>query len=142
MTHASTTTPPASAPAAGAASTTSTSAAKVIGQILLLPPGGKGKAKGAAAVVAVGTSNVIELAAYGLTPNKHNAYAVWLYNSPSDKYRVGYYNPGVGRDGRLLTRGLLPSNAPHFKRLLLALEPEPAPNQPTNVVLEGALSLR
>jgi hypothetical protein len=128
--------------ASGAASTTSTTAARVIGQILLSPPGGQGKAKGAAAVVAVGSNRVIELAAYGLAPNKHNVYAVWLYNSPADEYRVGYYNPGVGSDGRLLTRGLLPSNSARYKHLLLALEPEPAPNKPTNIVLQGAVSIR
>jgi hypothetical protein len=128
--------------AAGATATTGTNAARVIGQILLSSPGGQGKAKGAAAVVAVGTSKVIELAAYGLTPNKHNVYAVWLYNSPTDEYRVGYYNPGVGSDGRLLTRGVLPAGAGHYKQLVLALEPEPAPNKPTNVVLRGAMRIR
>ncbi len=128
--------------ASGATSTTGTSAARVLGQILMSPPGaGKGKAKGAAAVVAVGSNKVIELAAYGLSPNKHTTYAVWLYNSPADEYRVGYYSPGVGRDGRLLTRGLLPTNTAHYKHLLLALEPVPAPNRPTNVVLEGAVSI-
>ncbi|HEY6396521.1 MAG TPA: hypothetical protein VIX82_03600 [Solirubrobacteraceae bacterium] len=128
--------------ASGATSTTGTNAARVLGQSLMSPPGGgKGKAKGAAAVVAVGSNKVIELAAYGLTPNKHTTYAVWLYNSPADEYRVGYYSPGVGRDGRLLTRGLLPTNTAHYKHLLLALEPVPAPNRPTNVVLEGALSI-
>jgi sigma-70-like protein len=127
---------------AGATATTGTNTAKVIGQILLSHPGGKGKAKGAAAVVAVGTSKVIELAAYGLAPNKHNAYAVWLYNSPTDEYRIGYYTPGVGSDGRLLTRGVLPASAAHYKQLLLALEPEPAPNKPTTIVLAGALGIR
>jgi hypothetical protein len=140
------TTPPvAAAPSTGASgstATTSSTATKVLGQVLMSPPGGRGKAKGAAAVVAVGNTDVIELAAYGLAPNKHNAYAVWLYNSPSDAFRVGYYNPGVRSDGRLLTRGVLPANTAHYKHVLLALEPEPAPNRPTNVVLEGALSLR
>jgi hypothetical protein len=135
----------AAAPSSGAAGstpTTTSTATKVLGQVLMFPPGGKGKAKGAAAVVAVGTTDVVELAAYGLAANKHNVYAVWLYNSPSDEFRVGYYTPGVGRDGRLLARSVLPANAAHYKHLLLALEPEPAPNRPTNIVLQGALSIR
>ncbi|MDQ6817446.1 MAG: hypothetical protein M3018_08580 [Actinomycetota bacterium] len=122
--------------------TTGTSAGKITGQVLLLPPGHKGKAKGAAAVVVQGTRTVIDLAASGLAPNKHNAYAVWLFNSPTDEYRVGYYTPGVGRDGRLLTQGLLPTNAARYKQLLLALEPVPAPNRPTKIVLQGALHIR
>jgi hypothetical protein len=128
--------------ASGSTATKTTATPKVLGQVLMLPPGGRGKAKGAAAVVAVGNTDVLELVAYGLAPNKHNAYAVWLYNAPSDEFRVGYYNPGVGSDGRLLTRGVVPANTAHYKHVLLALEPEPAPNRPTNVVLQGALSLR
>jgi len=114
----------------------------VIAQINLNPPSG-GAAKGIAEVLREQGKTGIAIVAQGLTPNtKHppNAYAVWLYNSPSDSHILGFVNPGVGSNGRLQTAGGLPTNASHFQKLLVTLETRSNPKSPGTVVLEGPLS--
>ncbi len=119
--------------------TTSTTSAKVVAQINLDPPSGTGSAKGASFVVKAGTAFGIIVEAQGLAPNSHNAYAVWLSNSPTDSVRIGFVNTPVGKNGRLQTEGPLPSNAAHYKNLLLTLETSATPKTPGQVVLQGAL---
>ena len=46
---------------------------------------------------------------------------MWLYNSPTDSHLLGFVNPGVGNNGRSQTAGALPTNASHFKQLLVTL---------------------
>jgi hypothetical protein len=85
----------------------------------------------------------IAIAAQGLAANsKHppNAYAVWLYNSPSDSKILGFVNPPVGRNGQLKTAGGLPSNASHYQKLLVTLETRSNPTTPGQIMLEGALT--
>jgi hypothetical protein len=125
----------------GTTGTTSTTASKaqILGQVNLYPPSG-GKAKGIAEVVRQAGNAVVAIVASGLTPNgAHNAYAVWLSNSPGDSQLLGFVNPGVGSNGRLETRGPLPSNVSHFHKLLVTLETKQTPHSPGTIVLAGVL---
>ena len=79
--------------------------------------------------------------ASGLAPNSHNAYAVWLSNTPTDSTRVGFVNQAVTKTGKLQTGGPLPTNASRFKELLLTLETQNNPKTPGQVVLQGAFKL-
>jgi hypothetical protein len=119
-------------------STTSTNAAKVVGQINLNPPSGTGAAKGIAVIVQASNAFGVIIQASGLAPNSHNAYAVWLSNTPTDSTRVGFVNQAVGKNGKLETGGPLPANAARFKELLLTLETQNNPKTPGPVVLQGA----
>jgi Sigma-70, region 4 len=126
----------------GSTPTTSTSTPHVVAQINLNPPSG-GVAKGIAEVLKEQGKTGIAIVAQGLTPNSKkppNAYAVWLYNSPSDSRILGFVNPGVGSNGRLQTAGGLPPNASHFQKLLVTLETQSNPKSPGTIVLEGPLS--
>jgi Sigma-70, region 4 len=134
-----TTTGTSTAASGTTAATTGTTSAKVIAQVNLNPPSGTGTAKGVAFIVKAGSANGIVIEAQGVAPNSHNAYAVWLSNTPTDSARVGFVTPGVGKNGRLQTGGALPANAAHYKDVLLTLETQNSPKTPGTVVLEGQL---
>ncbi len=141
------TTPPTTTTAAGttgtstSGSTTSTTATKVIAQINLTPPESSSKAAGIAEILQQGTTHGIAIVAQGVTPNtKHDAYAVWLYNSAADSQLLGFVNPGVAANGRLSTAGALPSGAGRFKELVVTLETQAKPKQPGTIVLQGQLT--
>jgi hypothetical protein len=121
--------------------TTSANGAKVIGQINLNPPSGTGAAKGIAVIVQASNAYGVIIEGSGLAPNSHNAYAVWLSNTPSDSTRVGFVNQAVTKNGKLETGGPLPANASRFKELLLTLETQNNPKTPGPVVLEGGFKL-
>ena len=138
---ASATTPTSSTP------TTSTSAtsAKVVAQINLTPPSTdkKSKAAGIAEVLNEGTSDGIAIVAQNVPPNTTkppNAYAVWLYNSQKDAKILGFVNPSVTKTGRLSTAGGLPTNASHYKELVVTVETTAAPKEPGSIILQGALT--
>jgi hypothetical protein len=136
--HAST----AAARTSGTTPTTSTAATKVVAQINLNPPSG-GSARGIAEVLREQGKTGIAIVAQGLAANTKkppNAYAVWLYNSPSDSHILGFVNPGVGSNGRLQTAGGLPPNANHFQKLLVTLETQSNPKSPGTIVLQGGLT--
>ncbi len=126
---------------AGAASTATTARtsaqAQVVAQVNLDPPDGAGSTTGVGFVVKDGSAYGIIIQAQHVAPNDHNAYAAWLYNSPSDAYRLGFVSPGVGKNGQLRTGGALPSNAGRFKQLLLTLETQTNPKSPGAIVLAG-----
>jgi hypothetical protein len=127
----------------GSSSTTSSTAARVVAQINLTPPAAGSKAAGIAEVLKEGANNGIAIVAQNVTPNTTkppNAYAVWLYNSPSDAKILGFVNPGVGKNGRLSTAGGLPANASHFKQLIVTLETQASPKKPGTVILQGTLT--
>ena len=138
---ADTSTRSSTAPATTGTGTTATNAAKVVGQINLNPPSGTGAAKGIAVIVQASNAFGVIIQASGLAPNSHNAYAVWLSNTPTDSTRVGFVNQAVGKDGKLQTGGPLPANAARFKELLLTLETQNNPKAPGPTVLRGALKL-
>jgi Sigma-70, region 4 len=121
-------------------STSTTPKAQVVGQSNLNPPSGTGAAKGVGIVVKEGSAYGIVIEAAHMAPNNKNAYAAWLYNSPSDAYRLGFVNPPVGKAGTLQVGSPLPANAGHFKQLLLTVETQANPKTPGTVVLQGSFS--
>jgi len=128
-------------PATTGSGTTSANGAKVVGQVNLNPPSGTGTTKGIAVIVQASNAFGVIIQAAGLPPNSHNAYAVWLSNTPTDSTRVGFVNQAVGKNGKLETGGPLPANAARFKELLLTLETQNNPKTPGQVVLQGAFKL-
>jgi hypothetical protein len=136
-------TPSASTPASTPTTTgTSTGTTQIVAQINLRPPSGVSKAVGIAEVLRAKGRTGIAIVAQGLTPNTThpaNAYAVWLFNSPTDSRILGFVNPGVGKTGRLQTAGGLPTNASHFHQLLITLETRSNPRSPGRIVLQGPL---
>jgi hypothetical protein len=132
----------ASRPSTASTPTTASTTPQVIAQINLNPPSG-GAAKGIAEVLRSQGKKGIAIVAQGLAANTKkppNAYAVWLYNSPTDSKILGFVNPGVGTNGRLQTAGGLPINASHFQKLLVTLETQSNPKSPGTIVLEGPLT--
>ncbi len=138
-----------SSAAAGSASTATTSTsgttststttpkAQVVAQSNLNPPSGSGAAKGVGIVVKEGNAYGIVIEAAHVAPNNKNAYAAWLYNSAGDAYRLGFVSPPVGKNGTLQVGSTLPSNAGHYKQLLLTLETQSNPKSPGTIVLQG-----
>lgn len=123
----------------GTTGTTGTkSQAQIVAQVNLNPPSGTGSSKGVGLVVKDGSAYGLIIEAQNVAPNSHNAYAVWLYNSSTDTLRLGFVNPAVGKTGKLQVGTGLPTNAGHYKELLLTLETQSNPKTPGQVVLEGA----
>ena len=80
----------------------------------------------------------IVIDAQGLAANTaHNAYAVWLYNSPSSHSFAGFVKNLVGKNGRLAAQGQLPAGASRYHHLLITLETQQKPASPGEVVLSG-----
>jgi hypothetical protein len=116
-----------------------------VAQINLTPPASdkKSRAAGIAEVLNEGSVDGIAVVAQNVPANSTkppNAYAVWLYNSPKDANLLGFVNPAVGKTGRLQTAGNLPSNASHFKQLIVTVETNASPKQPGTIILQGALT--
>jgi hypothetical protein len=122
-------------------STTSTTQGRVIAQVNLLPPSTGSQAKGIAQIVSVNNIMGVAIFATGVPANSHNAYAVWLYNSPASSLLVGFVSPGVGSNGQLQTEGRLPANAAGYKQLLVTLETQAHPKSPGPIVLQGTLNI-
>jgi Sigma-70, region 4 len=142
--HHNTTAANVSTPAATTTATTaaSTSGATPVAAVVLRSPVGAKKTVGYAQVVKQGGKTGLVLVAQGIPANTtHDAYAVWLYNSPSDAHILGFVNPGVKTDGKLQTAGLLPTNAAHFRQLLVTLETQAKPHGPGKIVLQGTFKL-
>jgi hypothetical protein len=132
-----------SSTAAARATSTPSTSASVVAQVNLTPPSGRSKAAGIAEVLRQGATKGIAIVAQHVLPNTikpPSAYAVWLYNSPTDARILGFVNPGVGSNGRLSTAGQLPANASHFKELVVTLETSGAPKTPGTIVLQGKLT--
>jgi outer membrane biosynthesis protein TonB len=141
------TTAPASgsstAPSSSTTTSSTTTAAKVVAQINLTPPSGASKAAGIAEVLREGTTDGIAIVAQNVPPNTThppNAYAVWLYNSPTDAKILGFVNPGVPKSGKLSTAGGLPANASHYKQLIVTVETSANPKKPGTIILQGTLT--
>lgn len=123
--------------ASGCNPATSTTAC-VIHQVNLLNPSGSKSTVGIADVLRKGGTTAIAIVATGVPANtKHDAYAVWLANSATSALRLGFVNPGVGKNGRLQTAGGLPKTASRYKELLITLETHANPSTPGTIVLEG-----
>ncbi|MGB9182784.1 MAG: sigma factor-like helix-turn-helix DNA-binding protein [Solirubrobacteraceae bacterium] len=136
-------TTPSPAATSGSASASGTTPAKVVAQINLTPPAAKSKAAGIAEVLKEGANHGIAIVAQNVIPNTTkppNAYAVWLYNTPTDAHLLGFVNPGVGANGRLSTAGALPTNAAHYKQVVISLETKASPTAPAKIILQGTLT--
>ena len=154
--HTASTPTTSAAPAASATSptaptsstpTTSTSgtSASVVAQINLSPPSSdkNSKAAGIAEVLNEGSVDGIAVVAQNVPANTTkppNAYAIWLYSSAKDAHLLGFVNPAVGKTGRLQTAGNLPTNASHYKQLIVTVETTASPKQPGTIILQGALT--
>ncbi|HYB28444.1 MAG TPA: hypothetical protein VEF89_17650 [Solirubrobacteraceae bacterium] len=116
----------------------STAQAQIVAQVNLNPPSGSSStAKGVGLVIKDGNAYGLIIEAQNVAPNNHNAYAAWLYNSPTNSLRLGFVNPGVGNTGKLQVGSALPTNAGHYTELLLTLETQSNPKTPGTIVLEG-----
>lgn len=136
-------TPTPAASATTSASGSGTTPAKVVAQINLTPALAGSKAAGIAEVLKEGANNGIAIVGQNVTPNTTkppNAYAVWLYSSPTDAHLLGFVNPGVGANGRLSTAGALPANAAHYKQVIVTLETKASPKVPGKIILQGTLT--
>jgi hypothetical protein len=135
----------ATTPTTASSTTSSGTSAKVVAQINLTPRPSdtKSKAAGIAEVLNEGNTDGVAIVAQNVPPNRTkppNAYAVWLYNSPKDAKILGFVNPGVGKTGRLATAGRLPTNASHFKQLIVTEETTASPKAPGTIILQGNLT--
>lgn len=133
----------ATTPASTATTPASTSTtARPIAQFNLKSPAGGRLPAGAAIVVRQGSNTGLVIRAQGMPANTaHDAYAVWLYNSPGDSRILGFVNPGVTSSGFMQTAGVLPTDASRFKQLLVTLETQAKPKAPGRVVLQAGLTL-
>jgi Sigma-70, region 4 len=124
-----------STPAAGASGTAQPSA-----QINLTPTQAGSKAVGIADVLKEGSQRELAIVAQGLPPNTaKNSYEVWLYNSPSDAKSIGF-GPVVGANGKLAAAGPLPTDASHFKQLIVTVETTKSPTTPGPIVMQGQVT--
>ena len=125
----------------GATGTTGTSTGagvQILAALNLTSPTGARSTLGVVQVVRAGGSVGIVLRAQGMPPNTaHNAYAVWLYNSPSSYRFVGFVQYLVGKNGLIDTEGRLKPGAAAYHHLLITLETRQHPSSPGEVVLSG-----
>lgn len=118
--------------------TSTTSTTHILAQVNLSSPTGAKATLGIAEVVREKGVVGVVIDAQGVPPNTaHNAYAVWLYNSPTSHQFVGFVPTLVGTDGKLVTEGKLPADASSYHRLLITLETQSKPSSPGEVVLSG-----
>ena len=132
----------ATTPTTTASSTTSSASAtaRAVAQINLTPAAAGSKAAGIAEVLEQSSVRELAIVAEHVPPNTthpNNAYAVWLYNSPSDAYRLGFVNPGVTSSGKLSTAGRLPANASRYKQVIITTETTSRPKAPGPILLRG-----
>jgi serine/threonine protein kinase len=122
--------------------TTTTPTPSVLSQIKLTSPTGAKSPAGLAEVLRKGTARDLAIEAHGVPANsKSNAYAVWLYNSPTSSKLLGWVNPGVTNNGKISTLGTVPSDAGSYKLLLITIETTGKPTRPGTIVLQAPFSL-
>jgi hypothetical protein len=134
----------AAPPRPPATPTTSTGrAARTIEKLVLQATGSNHNAFGAGAVIRQKDGSLLLLVqARGLTPNsQHNAYAVWLVNTPADARLLGFVKPAVGASGTFSSGTTLPSDAFRFHSLVVTIERSSQPTSPGPAVLRSPLSL-
>ena len=119
--------------------TTTAGKAKLLAQVNLVPADTSVKNRaGVAQVIQSGSTVGVVVVAQGVPANTtHNAYAIWLYNSPTDAQLLGFVSQRVKADGKLQTEGPLPADASHYKQMLLTVETQGHPKAPGTIVLEG-----
>jgi hypothetical protein len=134
-----------SSASSGTSGATGTTGATALSQFKLTSPTSS-KTLGIAVLVRSAGKYGIEVVGQNVAPNtKKNAYAVWLYNSPTDAKLLGFVYPGVTSTGtsagKLETAGPLPTDASAFRDLLVTVETQEHPKTPGPIILEGTVSL-
>ena len=118
--------------------TTVANTTQILAQLNLTSPTGASKTIGIAQVIRVKGVVGVAIDAQAVPANTaHNAYAVWLYNSPTSYKLAGFVQNLVGSNGRLSALGRLPAGAGAYHRLLITLETQRNPTHPGEVVLSG-----
>ncbi len=118
--------------------TASTTTPQILSQLNLTSPTGASSTLAVGLVVRERGVVGVVIKAQGIPANtSHNAYAVWLYNSPTSHQFVGFVPTLVTKDGKLTTEGKLPADAAAYHRLLITLETQSKPTSPGEVVLSG-----
>ena len=138
MSTANATTPTSSTTVTTGTATTAT-VESFLAQLNLTSPTGAKSTVGVAQVVRLANGVIgIVLVAQGMPANTaHNAYAVWLYNSPTSYRFVGFVQYLVGKNGKIDTDGQLKPWATAYHHLLITLETQAHPTSPGEVVLSG-----
>jgi hypothetical protein len=134
-------------PAAGSTSTTTTSSSSAaasatpIAQINLNPTASGSKATAIADVFANGGQREVAIIGQDIPANTtHNAYEVWLYNSPGDALALGFVNPAVTSTGKLSVGAPLPSTAARYHQIIVTTETARKPTRPGPILLAGTIS--
>jgi hypothetical protein len=135
-TIASTVTSDTATSAAGTGSVTP----KIEAQINFLSPNHASHAAAVANIIVQGTQKAFALEASGLAPTNKFAYAVWLYNSSADSEALGFINQQVSSNGRASAVGALPTNASHYREIVITRETNSKPTHPGTIVLVGQLT--
>ncbi len=110
-------------------------------QLNLVSPDPTSKAVGIVEVLSQGSKRAFLVTAEHLPANENGSfYAAWLYNSASEARVLGRA-PNVGANGQLQAVGALPTDAGHFREMLITRETSSKPAHPGPVVLNGPFSL-
>ena len=70
---------------------------------------------------------------------RDSAYAVWLYNSPSQARFLGFIQNAQAKNGRLESVSALERGAEGFREILLTRETREDPQRPGTILLRGPL---
>lgn len=117
---------------------TATTTPTVLAQLNLKSPTGAKSPLGIAQVERVDGVLGIVIYATGVPANTaHNAYAMWMYNSPTSYRFVGFVSTLVGKNGILATDGKLKPWVASYHRMLITLETQPKPKSPGEIVLSS-----
>jgi hypothetical protein len=123
----------------GTTATTTGTTPQLLVQLNLTSPTGAKSTLGIAQVIREdGVTGVVVLAQGVPANGARNAYAVWLYNSPTSYKFVGFVRNLVGKNGKLAAEGELPPGAAAYHRLLITLETQRKPSAPGEVVLSAS----
>jgi hypothetical protein len=114
----------------------------LLAQLNLRSPAGGRSSEGIAQIYKSAHGDLLSLTLSGVRPiGSHDAYAVWLYNTPHAARLLGFITHHRDRAGTLTTSGVLPSNAGRYRRILVTLETQPRPKTPGKIILNGPLRL-
>lgn len=127
------------------ARTTPAEQPQVVLQGALSPPrGSDSKASGETAIVNYQKANHFKLliAAKDMRPAPEgSAYAVWLYNSPTQLLFVGFPKGTVNDKGTLEVVADLTPQTPTFQQVLVTRERVAKPTKPGQIVLSGKIAV-
>jgi hypothetical protein len=119
-------------------STTPASSPQVEAQLTLVGPSGS-SAKGAAIISRQGSQQALALVGQGLPATSGFAYAVWLYNSSSSAYPLGFAGKVTGNGKLSPVAAYLPSTASKYHQVIVTRETSNHPTHPGPIVLSASL---